>query len=170
MKRRDVSPKPPIGRLPHSSQPNRPIPMQFHEDRPFMEHRKFHEDRPFMEEARGELAKSLIAHPQTCLSPLRRRFLLNDRQIYPISPLFSSSRPAHDALRAHLSLRDPVSGSHRGSPRTTSCLHSPKNYPLPLTHTASFCRSRRVHKLDSTLRMRRAPSRRFGPKYPRVAS
>ena len=86
-----------------------------------------------------------------------------------LSPVIAFA-PGHDAPRAHFSLHDPVSGSRRRSPLTSSCLRSPKTYPLPLTPTASFCKSRRVHKLDSTLRMRRAPSRRFDPKYPRVAS
>ena len=61
--------------------------------------------------------------------PLPWRFLLHGHQMTPLSPLFSSSRPAHDTLGAHFSLHDPGPRSHRRSPLTTPYRPHPSTPP-----------------------------------------
>lgn len=78
--------------------------------------------------------------PASAPPPLPWRFLLHGHQMTPLSPLFSSSRPAHDALGAHFSLHDPGPRSHRRSPLTTPYRPPPINpaaklYPSPPAHS-----------------------------------
>ena len=97
-------------------------------------------------------------------------------QFRPIRPLFRPIRslPGHHAgAVGHAGVPRPLSGPRgvRGiRPRGDPAAGLPALYPLPPEPSAFFCRSRSVHRMVRTWRMRRAPSRRFAPKYPRAAS